>query len=150
MYQTPLSDRKCVFMIVPLVHDPVFLAIPSRKATKSDKQIAMNLLDTLSFHKVSCVGMAANMIGCAVQIIAFDHAGEYEIMYNPEILMKFGAYEAEESCLSLLGAPRKTTRYQSIQVRFQNAAFQTETRIYTGFTAEIIQHEIDHLNGILI
>ena len=137
-------------MIRPLVHDPLLLARKSVPATKEDLETARDLLDTLVSHKDACVGMAANMIGITRRIIAFDCDGTYMVMLNPEIISSSGEYETEESCLSLLGGPRKTKRFQKIKVRWQNEAFQTRIKTFTGWTAQIIQHEIDHCNGILI
>ena len=137
-------------MIKELIHDPCALAMQSQPATKEDLPVAQDLLDTLAFHKASCVGMAANMIGVRKQIIAFDCDGKYMVMFNPQIVSQFGAYEAEESCLSLLGGPRKTVRYQKIKVQYQNADFQKRIKTFEGWTAQIIQHEIDHCRGILI
>jgi peptide deformylase len=137
-------------MVKELIHDPIFLAQKSRPATKEDLNIAQDLLDTLSAHKETCVGMAANMIGAAVRIIAFDNAGTYMVMLNPEIVKSSGEYETEESCLSLLGGPRKTKRFQKIKVQYQTLDFQTRLKTYEGWTAQIIQHEVDHCNGILI
>ena len=137
-------------MIRPLVHDPFLLARKSTPAGKEDLDTARDLLDTLAAHKDSCVGMAANMIGVTKCIIAFDCEGNYLVMLNPEILSASGDYETEESCLSLLGGPRKTKRFQKIKVRWQNEALQTRIKTFTGWTAQIIQHEIDHCHGILI
>ena len=137
-------------MVRPLVHDPLLLARKSTPATKEDLETARDLLDTLTAHKDSCVGMAANMIGITKCIIAFDCEGSYLVMLNPEILSASGEYETEESCLSLLGGPRKTKRFQKIKVRWQNEAFQTRIKTFTGWTAQIIQHEVDHCHGILI
>ena len=137
-------------MIKELMHDPIFLAQKSDVATSEDRQVATDLLETLVAHKDSCVGMAANMIGVKKRIIAFDNEGEYMVMYNPEIIKKDGAYDAEESCLSLLGGPRKCKRFKTIKVQYQNEQFQTRIKTFTGWTAQIIQHEIDHCNGILI
>ena len=137
-------------MIKELMHDPIFLAQKSDIATSEDKQVATDLLETLVAHKDSCVGMAANMIGVKKRIIAFDNNGEYMVMYNPEIIKKDGAYDAEESCLSLLGGPRKCKRFKTIKVQYQNEQFQTRIKSFAGWTAQIIQHEIDHCNGILI
>ena len=137
-------------MIKELIHDPLFLGIKSRPATKEDSAVAADLLDTLAAHSTTCVGMAANMIGRAVRIIAFSDNGRYTVMYNPEIIGKAAPYETEEGCLSLSGGPRKTTRYQMIKVRYQDASFAWRTKAYTGFTAQIIQHEVDHCGGILI
>ncbi len=137
-----------------LMHDPIFLAGKSEAATKDDLPIAQDLLDTLTAHKDSCVGMAANMIGVKKRIIAFlDESGKtptYTVMLNPEIIKKDGAYDTEEGCLSLLGGPRPCKRYRSIKVRYQTTELQTRIKTYTGFTAQIIQHEVDHCAGILI
>ncbi len=137
-------------MIKELMHDPLFLGAESETATAEDKQIARDLMDTLLAHKAECVGMAANMIGVRKRIIAFCDAGKYMTMFNPEILKKEGPYETEEGCLSLLGGPRKTKRYQKIKVQYQTEEMKTRTKTFTGFTAQIIQHEIDHCNGIRI
>ena len=137
-------------MIRPLVHDPLLLARKSVPATKEDLETARDLLDTLISHKDACVGMAANMIGITKRIIAFDCEGTYMVMLNPELISSSGEYETEESCLSLLGGPRKTKRFQKIKVRWQTEALQTRIKTFTGWTAQIIQHEIDHCNGILI
>ncbi len=141
-------------MVKELVHDPIFLGGKSEIATKDDLPVAMDLLQTLMAHKDSCVGMAANMIGVRKRIIAFlDESGRaptYTVMLNPEIIKADGAYEAEESCLSLLGGPRKCKRYKSVKVRYRNTEMQTRIKTYKGFTAQIIQHEVDHCNGILI
>ena len=137
-------------MIRPLVHDPLLLARKSVPATKEDLETARDLLDTLVSHKDACVGMAANMIGITRRIIAFDCDGTYMVMLNPEIISSSGEYETEESCLSLLGGPRKTKRFQKIKVRWQTEALQTRIKTFTGWTAQIIQHEVDHCNGILI
>jgi len=137
-------------MIRPLVHDPFLLSRKSAPAAKEDLETAQDLLDTLAAHKDSCVGMAANMIGVTKCIIAFDCEGSYMVMLNPEIISFSGEYETEEGCLSLLGGPRKTKRFQKIKVRWQNEQFQTRIKTFTGWTAQIIQHEIDHCNGILI
>lgn len=139
-----------LIMVKELMHDPIFLAQKSAPATKDDLQLAQDLLDTLSAHKQTCVGMAANMIGVCKRIIAFDNEGTYMIMLNPEIVRQSGDYETEESCLSLLGGPRKTKRYQKIKVRYQTLEFQTRLKTFEGWTAQIIQHEIDHCNGVLI
>ncbi len=137
-------------MIKELIHDPILLARKSEVATKEDLQVAQDLLDTLTAHKDGCVGMAANMIGVCKRIIAFDNDGTYVVMFNPEIIKKSGPYDAEEGCLSLLGGPRKCKRYQSIKVQWQTAEFQTRIKTFTGFPAQIIQHEVDHCNGVLI
>jgi len=141
-------------MIKELVHDPIFLGGRSEIATKEDLQVAQDLLDTLIAHKEGCVGMAANMIGVRKRIIAFlDESGKlptYTVMLNPEIIKKDGAYDTEEGCLSLLGGPRPCKRYKSIKVKYQTTEMQTRIKSYTGFTAQIIQHEVDHCNGVLI
>ena len=136
-------------MVRPIMKDPLFLARRSQPAGQEDLAVAQDLLDTLEAHKEGCVGMAANMIGVSKRIIVFDNEGQYMVMFNPEIVKSAGLYEAEEGCLSLEGV-RKTKRYQSIKVRYQNEAFQTRIKTFTGWTAQIIQHEIDHCNGILI
>ena len=137
-------------MVRELMHDPIFLARKSVPATAEDLAAAQDLLDTLTFHKEGCVGMAANMIGVTKRIIVFDHEGEYMTMLNPVILKASDLYETEESCLSLLGGPRKCKRYKKIKVQYQNLQLQTRIKTFSGWTAQIIQHEIDHCNGILI
>lgn len=137
-------------MVKELVHDPILLAMKSETAAKDDLQTVQDLADTLSAHKDSCVGMAANMIGVHKRIIVFDNGGEYMTMLNPEILKRSETYETEEGCLSLLGGPRKCKRYRSVKVKWQTVDFQTRIKTFTGFTAQIIQHEIDHCDGILI
>ena len=137
-------------MVKELMHDPIFLAGRSEGATKEDLQTAQDLLDTLTAHKENCVGMAANMIGVKKRIIAFDNEGEYMVMLNPEIIKKDGLYNTEESCLSLLGGPRPCKRYKSIKVKWQTTEFQTRIKTFTGWTAQIIQHELDHCDGVLI
>ena len=136
-------------MIRPIMKDPIFLAQKSAPATVLDLPVAQNLRDTLEAHRDGCVGMAANMIGQAVRIIVFDNAGTAMAMLNPEIVKASGLYETEEGCLSLEGV-RKTKRYRSIKVQYQNENLQTRLKTFTGWTAQIIQHEIDHCNGILI
>ena len=137
-------------MIRELVHDPILLARKSTPATKDDLQTAQDLLDTLTAHKDGCVGMAANMIGVTKCIIVFDNEGTYMTMLNPEVIKQAEEYETEEGCLSLLGGPRKCRRFRKIKVRYQTPDFQTRLKTFTGWTAQIIQHEIDHCNGILI
>ena len=137
-------------MIRPIMKDPIFLAQKSKPAAREDISVAQDLVDTLLAHKDACVGMAANMIGVTKRIIAFNDRGKLEIMFNPEIIKASGEYETEEGCLSLLGGPRKTKRWQKIKVRYQTADFQLRLKTYEGWTAQIIQHEIDHCNGILI
>lgn len=137
-------------MVKELVHDPIFLAKKAQPADRADLQTAQDLLDTLAAHNETCVGMAANMIGVCKRIIAFDNGGSYMVMLNPQIVKASGEYETEESCLSLLGGPRKTRRSQKIKVQYQTLEFQTRLKTFEGWTAQIIQHEIDHCNGILI
>lgn len=141
-------------MIKELMHDPIFLAGKSQPATEDDLGVAQDLLDTLIAHREGCVGMAANMIGIRKCVIAFlDESGRvptYTVMLNPEIIAKSGIYETEEGCLSLLGGPRKCKRYKTIKVQFQTLEMKTHVKNFTGWTAQIIQHEVDHCNGILI
>lgn len=136
-------------MIKPIIKDPIFLAQKSEPATVLDLSVAQDLRDTLAAYRDGCVGMAANMIGVARRVIIFDDNGSPTVMFNPEIIKCSGAYEAEEGCLSLTGT-RKARRFRSIKVRYQNERFETRLKTYTGFTAQIIQHEIDHCNGVLI
>ena len=137
-------------MIKELIHDPILLARKSEVATIEDLQVAQDLLDTLIAHKDGCVGMAANMIGVRKRIIAFDNDGTYTVMFNPEIIKKSSPYDTEEGCLSLLGGPRKCKRYRTIKVQWQTADFQTRIKTFTDFMAQIIQHEVDHCDGVLI
>ena len=136
-------------MIQPIMKDPAFLAQKSLPATVEDLQVGTDLLETLEAHKAGCVGMAANMIGVLKRIIAFDNEGTYMVMYNPEIVKQSQPYQTEEGCLSLSGV-RPAKRYRSIKVQYQNEEMQTRFKTFTGWTAQIIQHEIDHCNGILI
>lgn len=136
-------------MIREICKDPILLSRKAEPAALEDVELAGDLLDTLKAHKDGCVGMAANMIGVCKRIIAFENQGSYMVMFNPEILKKSQPYEAEEGCLSLPGS-RKTTRYQVIKVRWQNEKFQERIKTFSGFPAQIIQHEIDHCEGILI
>ncbi len=136
-------------MIQPIMRDPIFLARKSVPATPDDLTVAQDLLDTLTAHKEGCVGMAANMIGVSKRIIAFDNEGKYMVMFNPEIIKTLGQYETEEGCLSLDGV-RPTKRFHTVKVQYQNEKFQTRLKTFSGWTAQIIQHEIDHCNGILI
>ena len=136
-------------MVREIVRDTFFLARRSAPATVEDLPAAEDLLDTLKAHADGCVGMAANMIGAARRIIAINDGGAYLVLFNPEIIKRAQPYEAEEGCLSLAGR-RKTKRYRTIKVRYQNAAFQVRLKTFTGFTAQIIQHEADHCDGILI
>ena len=137
-------------MVRELMHDPLFLGRKSRAAAKEDLAIGADLLETLMAHRATCVGMAGNMIGETVAVIAFFDGDKPMVMYNPEILKAEGEYEAEEGCLSLLGGPRKCKRYKKIKVRWDNEQFQKRVRTFTGWTAQIIQHEVDHCNGVLI
>ncbi len=136
-------------MIREICRDETFLAQKAAPATADDLATAQDLLDTLTAHRDGCVGMAANMIGVCKRIIAFDNEGTYMVMFNPVIVRQSGPYEAQEGCLSLSGV-RKTKRFQTIKVQWQNEKFQTRLKTFTGWTAEIIQHEIDHCEGILI
>ena len=136
-------------MIREICRDETFLAQKAAPATADDLAMAQDLLDTLTAHKDGCVGMAANMIGVCKRIIAFDNDGTYMVMFNPVIVRQSGPYEAQEGCLSLSGV-RKTKRFQTIKVQWQNEKFQTRLKTFSGWTAEIIQHEIDHCKGILI
>lgn len=136
-------------MIREICRDETFLAQKAAPATADDLATAQGLLDTLIAHKDGCVGMAANMIGVCKRIIAFDNEGTYMVMFNPVIIRQSGPYEAQEGCLSLTGV-RKTKRFQTVKVQWQNEQFQTRLKTFTGWTAEIIQHEIDHCEGILI
>lgn len=129
--------------------DVLFLSQKAYPATRDDLPIAADLLETLEAHKDGCVGMAANMIGVNKSIIAFENNGEYMVMFNPKIVKSSAPYETEESCLSLTGV-RKTKRWKSIKVQYQNESFQTRLKTFTGWTAQIIQHEIDHCNGVII
>ena len=136
-------------MVQPIMKDPIFLGRRSAPATVADLSVAQDLLDTLAHHRAGCVGMAANMIGVAKRIIAFDNEGTLMVMFNPELVKYSGPYQTEEGCLSLPGM-HPTKRYQSIKVRYQNEQFQVRLKTFTGWTAQIIQHELDHLEGILI
>ena len=136
-------------MIKEIMKDTLFLAEKSENATINDKDIAEDLLDTLIANADGCVGLAANMIGIKKRIIAFDNHGSYMVMFNPEIIKSSGAYTTEEGCLSLMGV-RETKRFQTIKVRYQNKDFQTRIKTFTQWQAQIIQHEIDHCNGIII
>ena len=136
-------------MICEICRDEGFLAQKAEAATAEDLGTAQDLLDTLIAHKDGCVGMAANMIGVCKRIIAFDNEGKFEVMLNPEIIKQAGAYEAEEGCLSLDGT-RKARRYRTIKVRWLNEKLQERIKTFTGFTAEIIQHDIDHCEGVII
>lgn len=136
-------------MIKPICKDPIILSRVSSPAGFEDLEAAKDLLETLAFHKDGCVGMAANMIGVLKRIIAFDDNGTYMVMLNPEIIKYSEPYTTEEGCLSLDGM-RTTKRYRKIKVQYQNEQLQTRFKSYSGWTAQIIQHEIDHCNGIMI
>jgi len=136
-------------MVCEIMKDIAFLSKKAENATADDLCVAQNLVDTLEANKEGCVGMAANMIGVNKRIIVFDNDGEYTVMFNPVIIKKSAPYEAEEGCLSLEGT-RKTKRWKSIKVQYQNEKFQTRIKTFTDFPAQIIQHEIDHCEGIII
>ncbi|MBE5770851.1 MAG: peptide deformylase [Clostridia bacterium] len=136
-------------MIRPIMQDPIFLAQKSRPATAEDLPVIQDLKDTLFAHREGCVGMAANMIGKQIRIIIVDDRGTPLILVNPRIMAKSGEYEAEEGCLSLAGK-RKAIRYEKIKVAYENEKLQPKSRTFTGWTAQIIQHEMDHCEGILI
>ena len=135
-------------MVREIMRDEAFLSQKAEPATLEDLPVAQDLLDTLTAHKDGCVGMAANMIGVCKRIIVFDNEGKYTVMFNPEIIKKSGSYEAEEGCLSLTGI-RKAKRWQSIKVQYQNEQFQIRFKTFTGWTAQLIQHELDHCEGVL-
>ena len=136
-------------MIRDICKDETFLAQKAEPATPDDIQVASDLLETLEHHKAGCVGMAANMIGINKRIIAFDNEGSYMVMFNPEIVKKSEPYDTEEGCLSLIGV-RPAKRWKTIKVRWQNEKFQERLKTFTGWTAQIIQHEIDHCEGVII
>lgn len=136
-------------MIREICKDEAFLAQKAEPAGAEDLAVAADLLETLEHHQDGCVGMAANMIGVNKRIIAFDNEGSYMVMFNPEILKKSGPYDTEECCLSLTGV-RPAKRWKTIKVRWQNEKFQERIKTFTGWTAQIIQHEIDHCEGIII
>lgn len=136
-------------MIRDICKDEAFLAQKAQVATAQDLPVAQDLLETLIAHKHGCVGMAANMIGVNKRIIAFDNDGEYMVMFNPQIIKQSQPYQTEEGCLSLAGQ-RPTKRYKSIKVQYQNSEFQVRFRTFSGFSAQIIQHEVDHCEGIII
>lgn len=136
-------------MVREICRDTFFLAQKAAPAAADDLGAAQDLLDTLAAHRDGCVGMAANMIGELKRIIVFDDGGSHVAMLNPEIISCAGTYEAEEGCLSLSGT-RSATRYRTIKVSYQDLAMKPRVKTFTGFTAQIIQHEIDHCNGVLI
>ena len=137
-------------MICELMHDPIFLAKKSVPATAADLPVAQDLLETLMHHKETCVGMAANMIGVCKNIIAVNAEGTYLVLFNPQILKAEKPYQTQESCLSLLGGLRPVQRYEKIKVQYQNEKMQMRIKTFEGWTAQIIQHEVDHCNGVLI
>lgn len=137
-------------MVKELIHDPLRLGQKSTPAAKADVGVGIDLLDTLKAHKADCVGMAANMIGVQKRIIAFDNGGVYMVMFNPVILQKSEPYDTEEGCVSLLGGPRPCKRFKTVRVQWQDGAFKSHIATFTGWPAQIIQHEVDHCNGILI
>lgn len=136
-------------MVQPIIHDPIFLARPSLPAEKDDMQVVEDLIDTLKAHLDECVGMAANMIGVRKRIIVMAKGPMIVAMMNPVILSKSGEYETEEGCLSLEGK-RKTIRYRSIKLSWQDVQMREHVGMLDGFQARIVQHEIDHCNGVLI
>ena len=148
--ESPGGDiGELISMVREIMRDETFLIQRAELATTEDLPIAQDLLDTLAAHKDGCVGMAANMIGVSKRIIVFDNEGTYMVMFNPKIVKKSGLYQAEEGCLSLSGV-RRVKRWESIKVQYQNEKFQTRFKTFTGWTAQIIQHEIDHCEGVLI
>lgn len=136
-------------MVREIMKDTAFLSQKAEIAVAEDVSVAQDLLETLEAHSDGCVGMAANMIGINKRIIAFDNEGKYMVMFNPEIIKKSGPYQAQEGCLSLPGT-RTAKRWRSIKVQYQTETFQTRFKTFTGWTAQIIQHEIDHCEGVLI
>lgn len=136
-------------MIKPIVKSEFIFSLPLEGGTAADAQVAQDLIDTLRAHEHECVGLAGNMIGARKRIIAFNDNGTLRTMFNPEITARSGAYETDEGCLSLIGK-RSTTRYETIDVRWQDETMQWHTETFSGFTAQIIQHEVDHCNGIVI
>ncbi len=137
-------------MVKELVHDPMLLSMVSEDAAADDEETARDLLDTITAHSDTCVGMAANMIGVRKRIIVFFDGKGYTLMFNPEIIKREQPFETKEGCLSLLGGPRQVRRWKKIKVRWQNEKAETRIKVFTDFTAQIIQHEIDHCSGILI
>ena len=136
-------------MVRDIMRDTAFLSQKAEEAVAADKPIAEDLLDTLKAHKDGCVGMAANMIGVNKRIIAVEDGGKYIVMYNPEIIKKSDVFDTEEGCLSLTGT-RKTKRYKTIKLKYMNENFQARIKNFSGWVAQIIQHEIDHCEGIII
>jgi len=136
-------------MIREIVKGEAIFAQKAKLATISDLSVAEDLLDTLNANREICVGMVANMIGVNKRIIVFNNEGRHEVMFNPQIIKQTEPYTAEEGCLSLTGT-RKVKRFKSIKVQYQNSEFQNRIKTYKGHTAQIIQHEIDHCDGIVI
>ncbi|WP_238881745.1 peptide deformylase [Clostridium sp. YIM B02551] len=136
-------------MIKPIVKDILFLGQKSEEATKDDIVVVDDLIDTLRANLENCVGLAGNMIGVKKRILVFAVGSLIVPMINPVILKKEKLYETEESCLSLIGI-RKTTRYEMIEVEYLDRNFKKQKQVFTGFTAQIIQHEMDHFEGIII
>lgn len=143
------DGRESYIMIRPIMKDVFFLNQKSEPATKADDQVVQDLLDTLKANEAGCVGMEANMIGVKKRIIAVNMGFVNIPMLNPVITKKSGPYEAEEGCLSLVGV-RKATRYQEIEVEYFDRNWKKKKQKYTGWIAQIIQHECDHLEGIII
>ena len=137
-------------MVKEIVHDPMFLAQKSEVATAEDLPIAQDLLDTLEAHRAECVGIAANMIGVLKRVIVFVNGEGYMTMFNPEIIQRSQPYDTVEGCISLLGEPRPVRRYKTIKVKYQTRQFQMRMKTFSGYAAQIIQHEVDHCDGILI
>lgn len=136
-------------MIRPIVKDVLFLGQKSEPATKQDLPVGQDLMDTLRANQDRCVGMAANMIGVRKKVIIVNIGIMNVVMYNPVIVKKDTPFETEEGCLSLTGV-RRTTRYQNIEVEYLDGSWKKQRRKYSGWTAQIIQHECDHLEGIII
>ncbi|MDO4383823.1 MAG: peptide deformylase [Eubacteriales bacterium] len=136
-------------MVKEIMKDPLFLTQKSEPATQADISVGRDLMDTLAAHREGCVGMAANMIGVRKNIIIVNRGMVDQVMFNPVILSKKNSYDTEEGCLSLVGV-RKTTRYEEITVEFRDFAWKLQRQTFIGWTAQIVQHEIDHCNGILI
>ena len=136
-------------MVRKIMRDEAFLSQRAEPASLGDLEVARDLLDTLAAHRDGCVGMAANMIGVNKRVIVFDNEGTDMVLFNPEVVKKSGPFQTEEGCLSLPGI-RKVRRWKSIKVRYQNEKFQLRFKTFTGWTAQIIQHEIDHCEGVLI
>ena len=136
-------------MIQPIVTDILFLQQKSQEASPADLTIGQDLQDTLLAHQDACVGLAANMIGVQKRIIIVSLGFGHLVLYNPVLISKAKPYKTEESCLSLQGS-RPTTRYEDIVIRYRNQDWQEVTMPFTGFAAQIIQHEVDHLEGVII